>query len=134
MTFEEIEAIIDGELPGSAHRHSAWWADDTVSHAQSREWLDAGWREGQLNMTEQRVTFVRIKSRERAYIGFFSDLQNDLGEQPSFPLKQTSPDRQSWLTAAALPQDGPQSLYFAFSFARRKYGVGWQLRREDRHG
>jgi CBS domain-containing protein len=120
LNFEEIEAIIGSELPSSARRHSAWWANDTVSHTQSREWLDAGWRKGQLNMTEQWVTFVRVKSRERAYIGFFSDLQSRLRERPSFPLKQASPDGQSWLTAASLPGDGPQSLYFTFSFARKK--------------
>jgi hypothetical protein len=120
LNFEEIEAIIGSELPSSARRHSAWWANDTVSHTQSREWLDAGWRKGQLNMTEQWVTFVRVKSRERAYIGFFSDLQSRLRERPSFPLKQASPDGQSWVTAAALPEDGPQALYLIFSFARRK--------------
>lgn len=120
LTFEEIEAIIGDELPSSARRHSAWWANDSVSHAQAREWLEAGWRKGQLNMTEQRVTFVRTRSRERAYIEFFSDLQSDLRKQPVFPLKHSTPDGQSWLTAATLPDDGPQTLYFIWSFARGK--------------
>jgi len=120
LTFKEIEEIVGSELPSSARRHSSWWANDSVSHAQSREWLDAGWRKAQINMAEQRVTFVRVKSREKAYIAFFSDLQNDLRERPSFPLKQISPNGQSWLTAASLPENGPQSLFFIWSFARGK--------------
>jgi len=71
-------------------------------------------------MTEERVTFARIKEREKAYIEFFSVLQTDVREKTSFPLKDVGPDGQSWLTVAALPEGGPQCMYFIFSFARSK--------------
>ena len=118
LTFQDVEEIIDNQLPPSARRHRAWWANDSVAHTHSQLWLEVGWRVGQINMTEERVTFARIRQRERAYIHFFSALQTDVRENTSFPLKDVGPDGQSWLTAATLPEGGPQSLYFIFSFAR----------------
>jgi hypothetical protein len=118
LTFQDVEEIIDNQLPPSARRHRAWWANDPVAHTHSQLWLEVGWRVGQINMTEERVTFARIRQRERAYIHFFSALQTDMREKTSFPLRNIGPDGQSWLTAATLPEGGPQSLYFIFSFAR----------------
>jgi hypothetical protein len=120
LTFEEVEAILGEGLPHSARRHNAWWANDTVGHSHSREWLDAGWRRAQVSLSEERVIFARIKERQRAYIEFFGALQADLRAQTSFPLKEISPDGHSWLTAATLPESGPQSLSFAVSFTRGK--------------
>jgi hypothetical protein len=120
LRFVQIEDIIDGDLPLSARQHRSWWANDSVSHIQSQQWLDVGWRVGQISMTEQRVTFVRIKERERAHIDFFSALQGRLRQTKKFQVKPISPDGQSWLVAASLPEGGPQSLFFNFSFARNK--------------
>ena len=120
LTFEEVEKIIGGELPNSAHRHNAWWANDTVSHTWSREWLDAGWRKAQVNLSEETVFFVRIGSTERAYLEFFTALQADLRDQTEVLLKDLSPRGQSWLTVASLPQGGPQSIYFGFAFIRAR--------------
>jgi hypothetical protein len=121
LRFVQIEDIIDGDLPLSARQHRSWWANDSVSHIQSQQWLDVGWRVGQISMTEQRVTFVRIKERERAHIDFFSALQGRLRQTKKFQVKPISPDGQSWLVAASLPEGGPQSLFFNFSFARNKH-------------
>jgi CBS domain-containing protein len=78
LTFSEIEEIIGADLPSSARNHRAWWANDSVSHSQSQLWLDAGWRTTYINLSEGRVTFSRIKERERAYISFFSKLFDEL--------------------------------------------------------
>jgi hypothetical protein len=110
---------IDGELPNSARLHRAWWANDSVSHAWSREWLEAGWRKAQLRLTGESVTFARIQARERAYIDFFGALQIELRKHPDVPVKDTSPDGHSWLVVTSLPRDRAQSLSFCVSFAHR---------------
>jgi hypothetical protein len=120
LTFEEIEKIIDNPLPASARQHRSWWANDSVSHVQSQQWLDVGWRVAQINMTEEKVTFARIQERERAYIDFFSALQDGLRQTNEFPLRPISPDGQGWLTTAGLPEGGPLCLFFNFAFGLRK--------------
>jgi hypothetical protein len=120
LAFAEVEEIIGGPLPPSARTHRAWWANDSVGHVQSQQWLDVGWRVAQINMTEEKVTFARIREREAAYIGFFSALQADVRETTEFPLRELSPDGHSWQTAASLPEKGPKYLHFVFAFARGK--------------
>jgi CBS domain-containing protein len=58
LTFNDIEAIIDGELPASAREHRAWWANDST-HAQALQWLRVGWRTATINMTDGKVIFTR---------------------------------------------------------------------------
>jgi len=118
LSFEQLEGLIGSKLPPSAHQHRSWWANDSVGHVQSQQWLDADWRVSYLNMTEQHVTFARIREREKAYIEFFSALDKELARVTDFPLKAPSPDGQSWHWLATLPKHGPQILYFAASFAR----------------
>lgn len=70
LTFREIEEIIGEELPPSARGHRSWWANDSVGHVQSRQWLEVGWRVSNIAMTEGKIVFTRIKSREKNYIDF----------------------------------------------------------------
>lgn len=117
LTFEDVEQIIDAELPQSAYQHRNWWANDSVGHVQSKQWLDAGWRVGYRNMTAKEVTFVRIKERERAYIDFFSPIIAELREKTKMPIKDSSPDGVSWIELIKLPKIGPQKAIIAYSFA-----------------
>jgi hypothetical protein len=119
LSFQEIEDIIGGDLPLSARTHRSWWANDSVGHVQSRQWLDVSWRVAQTNLTEEKVTFARIKERQSDYIRFFSAVLNDVRETTEFPLRELSPDGQSWHVAAKLPGDAPKSLQFVFAFSRR---------------
>jgi hypothetical protein len=64
LAFVEVEEIIGGPLPASARTHRAWWANDPVGHVQSQQWLDVGWRVAPINMTEEKVTFARIRERK----------------------------------------------------------------------
>lgn len=124
LSFEDIEEIIGGDLPASARRHRAWWANDSVAHTHSQLWLEVGWRTAQVNVTGESVTFTRIKEREKAYIAFFSALQEDMRGSTTFPFRDLGPDGQSWLTGATLPEGGPQYLHFIFSFTRgRRFRV-----------
>jgi CBS domain-containing protein len=118
LSFEQIEKIIDHSLPDSARLHRSWWANDSVGHIQSKQWLDVGWRVSQINVLNEQVTFRRIAGREKAYIKFFSGLLSKLREMPGFPLKHMSPDGRSWFVVATLPNAGPQLSIFSFTFAR----------------
>jgi hypothetical protein len=121
VKFEQIEELIDGPLPASAYKHRAWWANDSTSHTQSQQWLDVGWRVGEVAMSSQRVRFVRIKGLEGKYIDFFSALLNDLREKTQMPLKKASPHGSSYHHLTWLRfEDGPRALIFAFAFARGK--------------
>jgi hypothetical protein len=58
LTFDQIEDIIGRDLPASAHRHRAWWAN-TDTHSQALTWLSAGWKVDAADLEQEEVTFVR---------------------------------------------------------------------------
>ena len=72
LSFNQVEEIIKTDLPASARNHRAWWANDAVGHSHSQLWLEAGWRTTYINLSEGKITFSRIREREKAYITFFS--------------------------------------------------------------
>ena len=135
FTFEQVEAILRDRLPANARQHRSWWANDSVSHSQSQQWLEAGWRVNRISVADQRVSFVRNRERERLYIDFFSAAILDLESVEGFPLKATSPGGQSWQTVAVLPRNGPQQAIFTLAFAARSqfrvelYIATWNERR-----
>ena len=60
LTFHQIEDLIGQPLPNSAHRHSAWWANEKKgSHVQARAWMDAGWLVDSVDLILQNVTFSK---------------------------------------------------------------------------
>jgi len=119
MTFEQVETVIGDRLPANARQHRSWWANDSVSHVQSQQWLDAGWRVNGINITGQRVNFARNRERERLYIDFFSAAIADLEAEEEFPIRATSPGGHSWQTVAVLPRSGPQQAIFTLAFTFR---------------
>jgi len=122
LTFEEVEKILEGDLPASAWQHRSWWANDSVSHVQSQQWLDAGWRVVRVNLTERRVTFARSEERNQMYIRFFSELINGLRNTGSFTLRDVNPIGVSWINVATLPRTGkrhPASLTYSFARGNR---------------
>lgn len=59
FTFAEIEGVIGAELPQTARRHTAWWANSTRSdHPQARAWMASGWTVG-VDIDNTCVTFFR---------------------------------------------------------------------------
>lgn len=119
-TFNQIEEIIGSDLPASARNHRAWWANDSISHSQSQLWLDAGWRTTYINLSEGRVTFSRIREREKAYITFFSKLLDELRKKANFHVREISPDGASWIVIQPIPRTGQSYGSFSFSFSRDK--------------
>ena len=67
MNFNEIESILGFDLPSSARRHRAWWANENRgSHSHARYgWLAGGFRVVGVDLERESVTFVRAP-RSRA--------------------------------------------------------------------
>ena len=62
MTFREVEGILNRNLPESARKHQAWWAN-TRSHSHAESWLEAGFRTERLDLGTERVVFVRSRQQ-----------------------------------------------------------------------
>ncbi len=120
LTFNQIEEIIGSDLPPSAREHRAWWANDSVGHTHSQLWLDAGWRTTYVNLSEGRITFSRIREREKAYIEFFGNLLNDLRGSGNFSIRDISPDGASWVVIQKIPRLGQTFASYVASFSRTK--------------
>lgn len=71
--FSEIEAILRFELPSSARKWFAWWANQKQggSHSHALAWQAAGWRTREVDLGDETLVFVRPGDRtvERATIG-----------------------------------------------------------------
>jgi CBS domain-containing protein len=119
LTFQDIEDILSAKLPPSAYEHRAWWSNDPTK-PQSAAWLEEGWRTTSVNMTERRLSFVRTDVREQAYIKFFAKLNARIARETDFPLRNTSPQGQSWHNLASLDESRPDLAMIAASFARGK--------------
>lgn len=119
MGFKDIELFIGGRLPRYAREHRSWWANDSIGHVQSQQWLWAGWRVSAVNMPGERVTFTRIKEREQAYIEFYSMLLSELRGLGGIPVRTNSADGSSWIVITRLAPEGEAQLSIVgFSFAR----------------
>ena len=119
VPFAEIEKIIGGSLPPSARQHRSWWANDTTSHVQSRQWLSVGWRVSSVSLTAEIATFYRIDERSKMYIAFFSKLLSTFEKKTDFPVRKTSPQGSSWhLIGSYRSMSGAQIAVLGFSFSR----------------
>lgn len=112
-SFTAIEEIIGGELPVSAYKNRSWWANDSMGHVQSKQWLDVGWRVAGVNMSERLVRFSRIKERQRAYIDFYNVVDDELRKLPGFEQTAISPDGANWHSIKSI-SGGLALLNFAF--------------------
>lgn len=117
LTFEQIEGVIKSPLPSSARIHISWWVNDPDRHVQSQQWLEVGWRVSFIKINEERVTFTRIKGREKAYIEFFSTLLSELSAIAPFHLNKSQPDGLGWVHVFYFPEDKKQ-IPLSYSFAR----------------
>jgi hypothetical protein len=70
LTFKQIEKIIGSQLPDSARRYQAWWANQSgKGHSQAYSWACAGWRTSDLDLENETVTF-RYVAEEMARANF----------------------------------------------------------------
>jgi hypothetical protein len=71
LSFRTIERLIGTELPKSAWRHNAWWANSRMrdSHTWAHAWMRAGWKMAGLDLVKGSVTFERLPGTEQARRG-----------------------------------------------------------------
>lgn len=108
LPFAEIERILAVDLPSSARRHRAWWANDAKGHVQAQAWLEVGWK-CSVNLSAEQARFTRTAGREDGYIEFFSELLERL--------------RARGIGAASSPHGG--SFHWITGMYAGSVRVGW---------
>ncbi|MBC6498063.1 MAG: hypothetical protein GDA54_07110, partial [Alphaproteobacteria bacterium GM7ARS4] len=69
-TFSEIEDVLGLRLPNSARTYRPWWgnvATHTSRPSQTRAWMAAGYKIGDVDLQQERVTFMFGDSGERRH-------------------------------------------------------------------
>jgi hypothetical protein len=70
--FVQVEKILGFDLPKSAYRHQAWWANELHgSHSHARSWQEAGWETSQVDLASKKVRFKRCR-RDSKSVGTLS--------------------------------------------------------------
>ena len=64
LSYDEIEEILGFELPPSAHKYRAWWANDR-SHTHANAWLNAGWKVSSVDLGKS-ITFRKVERAKSA--------------------------------------------------------------------
>jgi CBS domain-containing protein len=114
LTFEMVEQVMGTRLPPSS-RHRSWWANDSVGHAQSQRWLNAGWRVSAIDLAARKVTFARMPERQQAYFEFFGQLVERL-KSSLLAGKSVASNGRNWLPIIQIP---PCTIVFSFTSGRK---------------
>ncbi len=62
LSFQQIEKILNAQLPSSAYEDHRWWEHETEgNHLTKRAWANAGWKIESLDVNKKRVKLIRIK-------------------------------------------------------------------------
>jgi hypothetical protein len=62
LGFEQIEEILNNELPSSAYKDQRWWECETEgNHRNTRSWSNAGWMVESLDLNAKWGKFVRAR-------------------------------------------------------------------------
>src|ERR1700674_710962 len=108
-TFGQIEKLLGFRLPDSARVHRPWWANqgERGGHSHALAWEMAGWKTSQVNMTSERLVFVRDyaqdelnslwqRLREEGSNFAVNDLESrqPLANLPAGILKNTETDQE----------------------------------------
>jgi CBS domain-containing protein len=133
LNFAHVEGIIQDSLPASARKHRNWWANDSVGHVQSKQWLKVGWRVSDVSLAEEIVVFSRISERKAAYTSFFNSLQPKLEAIPDLSVKLlTKAQGEHWVTFEVAANNAPVATY-RISFVRgEKLHIGQYIARAER--
>ena len=84
MTFQELESILGFRLPNSARSYPAWWSNNVGTHVNAAAWREAGWKTSRIDLSAERVTFVRESAPSKMAV--FAD---DTEDHPSIPRNET---------------------------------------------
>ena len=60
LGFEQIERILNSELPSSAYEDRRWWDHEKEgNHVSARVWANAGWKIESLDVDAKWVKLIR---------------------------------------------------------------------------
>lgn len=61
LSFDEIEEILNSDLPASAYEDERWWEHETEgNHVSLRSWANAGWKIERVDVKKKKVKLVRV--------------------------------------------------------------------------
>ena len=101
LTFSDIEMIIGADLPESARKYQAWWANQNPPSTQSLAWLSAGWRASP-RLNDERVVFRKSDSDILSFSRDFGQTK----EPDEGSAQGLSEDSVKTLLCAYLKRDG----------------------------
>lgn len=114
VSFREIEQVIGGKLPNSAHVHRPWWSNNPTNSAMTKVWLEAGFRTERVDMAGKKLVFRRNRERSfgegaSRYSGLSRPRESDAKQPRRHPLfgllKGTFTIDPEWdLTQPAMPE------------------------------
>lgn len=120
IDFYQIEEIIKDQLPKSARSHRTWWSNDPVAQQHSEQWLESGWRVSNVNVSEQKVTFVRIFGRQISYINFFASLIPKLSNIVDVSIEPAvAAHGRHWSGVKITSPEVVEPVWISLSFARK---------------
>ena len=64
LSFEQIEDILQFQLPDSARKHKEFWAN-TTSHSIALSWLSVGYKTVEVNLEQEYVVFEKSETNGR---------------------------------------------------------------------
>ena len=66
MTFAEIENTLGFDLPPVARKFRSWWSNNPNNSVMTRAWIEAGYKSSEVDVANERLTFVRELQHEPA--------------------------------------------------------------------
>ena len=61
LSFEQIEEILNAQLPSSAYEDQRWWDHETEgNHVTTRAWANAGWKVESVDVHRKQAKLVRV--------------------------------------------------------------------------
>ena len=88
LSFADIERVLARPLPPSARKRRAWWSNNASGHVQAEAWIRSNYRTADVDLTGERVTFLR---QEPAFVGFTDAKQVLYAEAGMEPPKEAEP-------------------------------------------
>ena len=127
LSFREIERVIGGPLPASAHNHAAFWSN-SIRNNYSKIWRDAGFGVTRRGLGPDKICFERVGA------GGGSTAQSEMPTRQHSKAPATPPDLilvgcVATKANRALPA---RDLYISELFNRRRHyaeksGVPWVI-------
>ena len=83
MSFDEVNQIVEGDLPQAALDHRAWWAN-SQTHAHARHgWLNVGYETSDVDLEGREVVFSRATERATMAQVLAAPQQLNLAQAPA---------------------------------------------------